>query len=86
MSEHIQQLKQALKRAGLEDETCPMINCYGHLTYVESEQFFKCPLCGEIFPTTKASKQWKETNKVISLLLQKWEEEARLEAELLGED
>ncbi len=64
-----------LKSAGLDNQECPMLNCFGHLNFVETESFFKCSICKEVFPTTKALKLWKENNKAIKSIVSQWESE-----------
>lgn len=74
-------LTDQLESAGLTSQECPMLNCYGHLNFIETESFFKCTLCNEIFPTTKALKLWKENNKAIKSIVEEWEQQEREDSE-----
>jgi hypothetical protein len=70
-----------LKKAGLDSEECPMLNCYGHLNFVEAQSFFMCSLCNETFYTEERLKLWKEQNKDIKLWIKNHVQQEREDSE-----
>ena len=69
-----------LRSAGLDSEECPMMDCFGHLNLNESAGFFKCSICGEVFPLNETLRQWHRTNKELTALVDLWEKEEQAEA------
>jgi len=73
--------KQQLTAAGLSSEECPLPHCYGHLN--QTPKGFKCTLCKAEFLTGTAT-QWKRIRGVMKSIMDQWQEESRIEAELTG--
>jgi len=78
--------REQLNAAGLETETCPMQDCYGHLAFIHEEQLFRCSMCGQVYPTSNTGKTHKQVNRLMKSFVNQWVEESRIEAELLGSE
>jgi hypothetical protein len=74
MSNKITNTRELLARAGLEDEVCPLCGD-GHMNYAKRLDCFVCSLCGEVFPTGEALRNWARTSEEIKKVVEAMEEE-----------
>ena len=65
----MQELTDQLESAGLDNQECPMMDCFGHLNFIPTNALFKCSICGEVFPTTKAMREWAKTNREVKAVV-----------------
>lgn len=84
MSERLT-ITEQLARAGLDSEQCPLCGD-GHLNFAKVQDCFVCSLCGEIFPTGEALRNWSKTNAEVRRVVEAWAEETFPEWELMDPD